>query len=90
MSRLPRSCKCGRLHRSGERCPLIGAPLSSIGYWPALRKKILIRDSYICWLCDLPGANTVDHVMPRSLGGTNDEWNLRAAHRSCNSKKGVS
>ncbi len=42
----------------------------------------------ICWLCDEEGADTIDHVLPVSAGGTNDPWNLRPAHRACNSAKG--
>ena len=89
MSRLPRSCLCGSLHRAGERCPVKGPELRPVRYWQSLSKKILARDSYICCICGLPGADTVDHIKARANGGTDDEWNLRAAHRSCNSKKGV-
>jgi 5-methylcytosine-specific restriction endonuclease McrA len=31
---------------------------------------------------------TFDHVVPASLGGTNELGNLRAAHKSCNSARG--
>lgn len=30
---------------------------------------------------------TCDHVIPKARGGTNDEQNLVAAHRSCNSRR---
>lgn len=30
---------------------------------------------------------TVDHVQPKSKGGTDDEWNLITACRSCNGTK---
>jgi 5-methylcytosine-specific restriction endonuclease McrA len=33
-------------------------------------------------------AGSVDHVIPVSKGGTNDEWNLRWACRSCNCARG--
>lgn len=42
-----------------------------------------------CWLCGLPGADTVDHVHPVALGGTNDPANLRPAHAPCNRAKGA-
>ena len=55
------------------------------------RKNVLVRDRGICWLCGRPGANTADHVVPLALGGhPYDEANLRAAHRSCNSRRGAS
>jgi 5-methylcytosine-specific restriction endonuclease McrA len=31
-----------------------------------------------------PWAPSVDHIVPRALGGTNDRSNLRAAHQRCN------
>jgi HNH endonuclease len=36
---------------------------------------------------DHPLFGTVDHVVPLSLGGTNELDNRRAAHRICNRKK---
>ena len=54
------------------------------------RKNVLVRDRGICWLCGRPGATTADHVVPLALGGhPYDEANLRAAHRSCNSRRGA-
>lgn len=41
-----------------------------------------------CHLCRQPGANTADHLTPRSKGGLDTLANLRPAHRSCNSKRG--
>jgi len=38
-----------------------------------------------CWLCGGAGADTVDHIIPRSRGG--ELWDLdncRPAHRDCN------
>lgn len=31
---------------------------------------------------------TIEHIVPRSLGGTNDERNLGIAHPRCNGEKG--
>lgn len=41
----------------------------------------------ICALCGDPGADTVDHVIPLSEGGTNWPDNLQPAHRACNTRK---
>lgn len=53
------------------------------------RKNIIKRDGHICQYCgrkDMP--MTVDHVIPKHLGG-DDSWeNLVCACVSCNSKKG--
>jgi 5-methylcytosine-specific restriction endonuclease McrA len=55
------------------------------------RKNILLRDRNTCQYCGviLPSAElTLDHVMPRSRGGTSTWENLVAACHSCNRRKG--
>lgn len=37
-----------------------------------------------CHLCGQEGADSPDHVIPRSKGGNNALANLRPAHRACN------
>ena len=56
--------------------------------YQASRRRIL-ADQPPCAICGKPGADTIDHIQPIELGGTNDEWNLRPAHRSCNSRLGA-
>ncbi len=34
-------------------------------------------------------AGSVDHLVPRYFGGTDDPYNLRIAHQSCNSRRGI-
>lgn len=50
--------------------------------WARLRLRILQRDKYLCQPCLRSGryteANQVDHIKPRSQGGTNDRGNLEA------------
>jgi 5-methylcytosine-specific restriction enzyme A len=53
------------------------------------RQRILERDRFVCALCGHPGADSVDHVVPRSRGGSNDDSNLRAAHAHCNASRGA-
>lgn len=52
-----------------------------------LRPRILEAAGYRCQI-RLPGctlnATVIDHILPRSRGGTNDPWNLRAACSACN------
>jgi 5-methylcytosine-specific restriction endonuclease McrA len=55
----------------------------------ALRRIVLARDRGICHLCGIRGATTVDHLVPRSAGGTDDPANLAAAHASCNYRRGA-
>ena len=53
----------------------------------------VLAQEHTCWLCGMPPTATdpltVDHVIPRAKGGTHQRSNLRAAHSSCNSKRGA-
>lgn len=61
--------------------------------WPAICE----RDGWVCWICggDIDPAGSgrrsfspsVDHVVPVSLGGSDDDDNLRAAHYGCNARR---
>jgi hypothetical protein len=67
----------------------------AVGRW----RLICERDGWMCWICRkeidrqlLPPhrhAGTADHVVPISKGGSDDEANLRAAHFSCNARRGA-
>ena len=63
------------------------------------RLTIYDRDNWTCGICcepvdpdlhsnDVWGA-TLDHIVPRSLGGPDEPSNLRLAHRRCNSVRGA-
>lgn len=43
----------------------------------------------VCHLCGMPGADSIDHIVPRSMGGDNSLDNLAPAHRRCNSSRGA-
>lgn len=49
----------------------------------------MYRELPVCPYCNQRPSNTVDHVVPLSRGGTNDESNLIPACVSCNSQKGA-
>jgi 5-methylcytosine-specific restriction endonuclease McrA len=62
--------------------------------------KVPFNDKYWVWLCNRLEYKcqlcfktfefsqlTVDHWIPISKGGDNDEWNIQPACKSCNSKK---
>lgn len=63
------------------------------------RLAIYDRDEWCCGICsdpvdrELSGHHqwgpTLDHIIPRSLGGSDDPDNLRLAHRACNSRRGA-
>lgn len=53
------------------------------------RRNVLARDAYLCQYCGTGGRDlTIDHVMPRRLGGGASWENLVACCRRCNSRKG--
>lgn len=64
---------------------------------PAFRRRIYFRSKGICGICnepiDLrfiypnPRSYSVDHIVPRSLGGLHNIDNLQATHLECNIKK---
>lgn len=59
----------------------------------SLRNRVWKRDKGICWICFRPIAQksdmTLDHVVPKSRGGTNRLDNVRAAHKLCNNQRGA-
>lgn len=64
------------------------------GYqWQKLRKQVLQRDAYLCQECyrnkKLTPATDVDHVVPKSAGGTDDESNLQCLCKSCHELKSL-
>jgi len=50
------------------------------------RRAVFARDGWVCQYCGRTAEN-VDHVIPRSLGGTHTWDNVVAACRRCNSRK---
>ncbi|MCE5198388.1 MAG: HNH endonuclease [Armatimonadota bacterium] len=52
------------------------------------RRSVLARDNHTCQYCGYRGTDlTVDHVIPKRLGGKNTWDNLVACCKKCNSKK---
>ena len=50
------------------------------------RRAVFARDEWTCQYCGA-GAENVDHVIPRSLGGEHAWENVVASCRRCNSRK---
>jgi len=56
--------------------------------WGRTHRRILRRDRGICYVCHGKGANSVDHIVPVSQGGGEEDSNLAAIHESpCHAAK---
>lgn len=78
----PRCARCRSRHLPTLRC-------WRGRYAQDMTRHVLTTQGRVCWLCGRPGADSADHVTPRSHGGTDDPNNLRPAHTSpCNSRRG--
>jgi 5-methylcytosine-specific restriction endonuclease McrA len=53
---------------------------------PLSRRAVFARDGHRCQYCDRAAEN-IDHVVPRSRGGTHSWDNVVASCRACNSRK---
>lgn len=56
--------------------------------WQRTRARVLARDNHTCGYCGQE-ASTVDHVIAKANGGTDDESNLISCCATCNSSKGA-
>jgi 5-methylcytosine-specific restriction endonuclease McrA len=63
-----------------------GDPFYKSQKWRGIREYVLVRDGRICAYCH-GLANSVDHVVPRSKGGSDGPENLVSACSRCNSEK---
>lgn len=65
---------------------------------PGRRRRIAARDGWICHLCSAPVdpalahphplSASLDHLRPRSVGGSHRRDNLKLAHLKCNEERG--
>jgi hypothetical protein len=51
------------------------------------RGLVLVLDGGLCHYCHLRDATTVDHIVPRCVGGPTKTWNLAPACEQCNGDK---
>lgn len=59
----------------------------STNAWRKLRQSIIQRDG-CCQRCGTEERLSVDHIVPRTLGGDDNPSNLQVLCSSCNSSKG--
>ena len=89
-----------RERRRQEGRPLVRQSVGPGRWWITQTARLALyeRDAWTCQLCNEPidvGAHyqsdwaaSLDHIVPRSRGGSDDPENLRTAHRWCNSIRG--
>jgi 5-methylcytosine-specific restriction endonuclease McrA len=68
--------------------PPAGLPVWGGRYAQRLTTATLAAKGTRCHLCRKPGADSADHITPRSKGGGDDLANLAPAHQGCNSLRG--
>lgn len=85
----PESASTGALRAARERAAAGWSWSTNSRRRSLMVRLVLSTKGRICHLCGLPGATTADHIVPRSLGGTNDLANLEPAHSGCNTARGT-
>lgn len=63
------------------------SPVTPGGVPDAVRQSVFDRDGRACKECGAVDDLSIDHIVPRSKGGTHDEVNLQTLCRRCNSAK---
>lgn len=57
-----------------------------------IRQRLIAEHGMVCALCGKPVESekelTVDHIIPRAMGGATIYGNCQLAHKSCNLRKG--
>lgn len=58
----------------------------------ARNRRIVVANATVCGICGQRFNNNdiieADHIVPVSVGGSDDLGNLRATHRLCNRRRG--
>lgn len=91
---MPRRPRTHRAPRRQEPPPAQRVSACRLGYdraWQARRLRILRRDHYLCQKCGAPAGKSapVDHKIPKSQGGTDDDGNLQTLCIRCHGRKTV-
>jgi hypothetical protein len=84
----------------GERADTIVDPRPTISAPSALksnseklstaqRTRVMERDAYRCRYCGGHEQLSIDHIVPRSAGGSSDDDNLQVLCVPCNARKGA-
>ena len=88
---LRKECAPGGNPPKTERERMIARRRSQFDYRKAsgLQERIYERDGYRCLVCSTTESLTIDHIIPISKGGSDDDDNLQTLCSRCNSAKGA-
>lgn len=57
-----------------------------------IRQRLIVEHGMVCALCGKPIESenelTVDHIIPRAMGGSTTYENCQLSHKACNFRKG--
>lgn len=69
-----------------------GIMLADQRHMKFIRAQLMLKTGGICAICgkkiEKDEDATLDHIIPRSMGGATTMDNLQLAHKSCNLEKG--
>lgn len=60
-----------------------------ISNYKKIFEKLLSKYNFRCSICGATKLLTIDHIIPVSKGGSDEEANLQILCKSCNSSKGA-
>lgn len=89
-SKIPEPPECTETHVHAHEKQGGAYQYRGVNIAPALAETIFARDGRKCCRCPATEDLTIDHIFPRSLGGTHAPANLRVMCRPCNSGRPVS
>jgi hypothetical protein len=70
-------------------CRYQNTPRPSGALWEKTKREVLLRDNNTCVYCgENSGFMEIDHIIPFSLGGSNERDNLATSCLNCNRRKG--
>lgn len=77
----------------GDENPVKGVAKNIISFTSGSKKRRLFNEANgICYLCEKEikyfSQSSIDHVIPKSRGGSNKKENLKITHSTCNGRKG--
>ncbi|MGE4132377.1 MAG: HNH endonuclease [Bdellovibrionales bacterium] len=85
----PSKKKCREAPKVMRQLPTLPAPVSERRITARARRTVWQQAKSKCQTCGSVHALQVDHVLPKSLGGSDEAENLRLLCRSCNQRAAI-